>query len=61
MIPAVSPLAVASLLALRGLDQVEALPAILGARLELAAAYGGRRLRRELAAAWWVWVVMKPR
>lgn len=48
-------------LAARAADAAHEAAVIGGARLVLAAHHARRHADRQLAAAWWVWLVMRPR
>lgn len=52
---------IALALCLRGIDGVVETTVITGARVELAARALDRALGHPGAAAWWTWMILRPR
>lgn len=60
MAPILTP-ACALALGLRALDGALEGVTIAGARAELAAGHLRRAVQREVGAAWWTWLILRPR
>lgn len=58
--PILTPACLA-VLGLRAFDGALEGVTIAGARAELAAGHLRRAVQRELGAAWWTWLILRPR